>query len=101
MDGIVTQGRSAIDESMITGESLPIEKQVGDRVIGASINKNGSFQYEATNVGEDSTLAQIIQLVENAQGSKAPIARMADKVSGVFVPIVMVLAVFAGLAWFS
>jgi Cu+-exporting ATPase len=100
VDGIVTQGRSAIDESMITGESLPIEKQVGDRVIGASINKNGSFQYEATNVGEDSTLAQIIQLVENAQGSKAPIARMADKVSGVFVPIVMVLAVFAGLAWF-
>lgn len=100
VDGIVTQGRSAIDESMITGESLPIEKQVGDRVIGASINKNGAFQYEATNVGEDSTLAQIIQLVENAQGSKAPIARMADKVSGVFVPIVMVLAVFAGLAWF-
>jgi Cu+-exporting ATPase len=100
VDGIVTQGRSAINESMITGESLPIEKQVGDRVIGASINKNGSFQYEATNVGEDSTLAQIIQLVENAQGSKAPIARMADKVSGVFVPIVMVLAVFAGLAWF-
>lgn len=100
VDGIVTQGRSAIDESMIIGESLPIEKQVGDRVIGASINKNGSFQYEATNVGEDSTLAQIIQLVENAQGSKAPIARMADKVSGVFVPIVMVLAVFAGLAWF-
>lgn len=100
VDGIVTQGRSAIDESMITGESLPIEKQVGDRVIGASINKNGSFQYEATNVGEDSTLAQIIQLVENAQGSKAPIARMADKVSGVFVPIVMVLAIFAGLAWF-
>ncbi|KPG68871.1 heavy metal translocating P-type ATPase [Enterococcus sp. RIT-PI-f] len=100
VDGVITSGRSAIDESMITGESLPIEKQVGDSVIGASVNKNGTFQYEATKVGNDSTLAQIIQLVENAQGSKAPIARMADKVSGVFVPIVIVLAIAAGLAWF-
>ncbi len=100
VDGVITSGRSAIDESMITGESLPIEKQVGDSVIGASLNKNGTFQYEATKVGNDSTLAQIIQLVENAQGSKAPIARMADKVSGVFVPIVIVLAIAAGLAWF-
>lgn len=100
VDGVVTSGKSAIDESMITGESLPIEKQAGDKVIGASINKNGTFQYEATTVGNDSTLAQIIQLVENAQGSKAPIARMADKVSGVFVPIVIGLALFAGLAWF-
>jgi len=100
VDGVITSGRSAIDESMITGESLPIEKQVGDSVIGASLNKNGTFQYEATRVGNDSTLAQIIQLVENAQGSKAPIARMADKVSGVFVPIVIVLAIAAGLAWF-
>lgn len=100
VDGVITTGKSAIDESMITGESLPVEKQAGDKVIGASINKNGSFQYQATTVGNDSTLAQIIQLVENAQGSKAPIARMADKVSGVFVPIVIGLALFAGLAWF-
>ncbi len=100
VDGVITSGRSAIDESMITGESLPVEKQTGDPVIGASLNKNGTFQYEATKVGNDSTLAQIIQLVENAQGSKAPIAQLADKVSGVFVPIVIVLAIAAGLAWF-
>ena len=100
VDGIVIEGSSAIDESMITGESLPIEKHIGDSVIGASINKNGTFRFKATKVGKDTTLSQIIKLVEDAQGSKAPIAKMADKVSGVFVPIVIGLAILAGLAWF-
>ncbi len=100
VDGVITEGTSAVDESMITGESIPIEKQVGDAVVGASLNKNGSFHFKATKVGEDTTLAQIIQLVENAQGSKAPIAKMADKVAGVFVPVVITLATLAGLAWF-
>lgn len=100
VDGVIIQGRSAIDESMITGESLPVEKQVGAFVVGASINKTGSFQFEATKVGKDTTLAQIIQLVENAQGSKAPIAKLADTVSGVFVPIVIVLAILSGALWY-
>jgi Cu+-exporting ATPase len=100
VDGQLIAGHSTVDESMITGESLPVEKQTGDSVVGASINKTGTFRYQATKVGKDATLAQIIQLVEDAQGSKAPIARLADKVSGVFVPIVIGLAVFAGLAWF-
>jgi Cu+-exporting ATPase len=85
---------------MLTGESIPIEKKAGDKVIGASINKNGSFQFEATKVGKDTTLSQIIKLVEDAQGSKAPIAQLADKVSGVFVPIVIVLAILSGVAWY-
>lgn len=100
VDGVIVSGTSAVDEAMITGESMPVEKKTGDKVIGASINKNGSFQFEATKVGKDTTLSQIIKLVEDAQGSKAPIAQLADKVSGVFVPIVIVLAVLAGVAWF-
>lgn len=100
VDGEIVEGSSAVDEAMITGESIPIEKRVGDQVVGASINKNGSFQFKATKVGKDTTLAQIIQLVEEAQGSKAPIAKLADKVSGIFVPIVMVLAAISGLAWY-
>ncbi|OJG97898.1 heavy metal translocating P-type ATPase [Enterococcus termitis] len=100
VDGVVMEGSSAIDESMLTGESMPVEKKVGDNVIGASINKNGSFRFKATKVGKDTALSQIIKLVEDAQGSKAPIAKMADKISGVFVPIVMVLSVLAGLAWY-
>ncbi|WP_094243678.1 heavy metal translocating P-type ATPase [Tetragenococcus halophilus] len=100
VDGELVDGSSAVDESMITGESIPIEKQIGDKVVGASINKNGSFHFKATKVGKDTTLSQIIKLVEDAQGSKAPIAKLADKVSGVFVPIVIGLAVLSGLAWF-
>lgn len=100
VDGIIVSGTSAVDESMLTGESIPIEKKAGDKVIGASINKNGSFQFEATKVGKDTTLSQIIKLVEDAQGSKAPIAQLADKVSGVFVPIVIVLAILSGVVWY-
>nr|WP_279011924.1 heavy metal translocating P-type ATPase [Vagococcus fluvialis] len=100
VDGVIVSGTSAVDESMLTGESIPIEKKAGDKVIGASINKNGSFQFEATKVGKDTTLSQIIKLVEDAQGSKALIAQLADKVSGVFVPIVIVLAILSGVAWY-
>lgn len=100
VDGIVVSGSTSIDESMLTGESIPVEKKTGDQVIGASINKNGSFHFKATKVGKDTALSQIIKLVEAAQGSKAPIAKMADKISGVFVPIVMGLAVVSGLAWY-
>lgn len=100
VDGVIVSGTSAVDESMLTGESIPIEKKAGDKVIGASINKNGSFQFEATKVGKDTTLSQIIKLVEDAQGSKAPIAQLADKVSGVFVPIVIGLAILSGVAWY-
>ncbi|MFW7363622.1 heavy metal translocating P-type ATPase [Vagococcus fluvialis] len=100
VDGVIVSGTSAVDESMLTGESIPIEKKAGDKVIGASINKNGSFQFEATKVGKDTTLSQIIKLVEDAQGSKAPIAQLADKVSGVFVPIVIVLAILSGIVWY-
>ena len=99
VDGVITEGRSTVDESMLTGESMPVEKQVGDTVIGASINKTGSFQFKATKVGEDTTLSQIVQLVEEAQGTKAPIAKLADQVSAIFVPVVMSLAILAGLAW--
>jgi Cu+-exporting ATPase len=100
VDGVIIAGTSTVDESMITGESLPVTKGEGDSVVGASINKNGTFRMTATKVGRDSTLQQIITLVENAQEDKAPIARIADKVSGIFVPIVIGLAVVAGLAWF-
>ncbi|KAA9301267.1 MULTISPECIES: heavy metal translocating P-type ATPase [Aerococcus] len=99
VDGEIIKGQSAVDESMITGESMPVDKKVGDSVVGASINSNGSFQMKASKVGEDTSLAQIVRLVEEAQGSKAPIARLADKVSGVFVPVVIVLAVVSALAW--
>ena len=99
VDGVVVEGRTAVDESMLTGESIPVEKQNGDPIIGASLNKNGTIEYRATRVGSDTTLSQIIKLVEDAQGSKAPIARMADAITGYFVPIVIALAVFAGIAW--
>lgn len=99
VDGVITEGQSTVDESMLTGESMPVEKRVGDTVIGASINKTGSFQFKATKVGEDTTLSQIVQLVEEAQGTKAPIAKLADQVSAIFVPVVMSLAILAGLAW--
>lgn len=100
VDGEVIEGMTSVDESMLTGESIPVEKHVGDKIIGASINKNGSIKYKATKVGKDTALAQIIKLVEDAQGSKAPIAKMADIISGYFVPIVITLAVISGLAWY-
>src|SRR5699024_8050104 len=99
VDGKLISGSTAIDESMLTGESIPVEKKQGDEVIGASINKTGSFQYEATKVGKDTALSQIVQLVE-AQGSKAPIAKLADEISGVFVPVVIGLSVLSGLGWY-
>lgn len=100
VDGEVIEGLTSVDESMLTGESIPVEKQPGDKVIGASLNKNGVIKFKATQVGSDTALARIIKLVEDAQGSKAPIAKMADIVSGYFVPIVMAIALLAGLAWF-
>jgi len=100
VDGEVVEGITAVDESMLTGESIPVEKTVGDKIIGASINKNGSIKFTATKVGKDTALSQIIKLVEDAQGSKAPIAKMADIIAGYFVPIVMSLAVLSSLAWF-
>jgi len=100
VDGMVIEGHSAVDESMITGESLPVSKEPGDEVIGATINKTGSFKFEATKVGKDTVLAQIIRLVEEAQGSKAPVQRLADWVSGVFVPVVISIAVVTFLAWY-
>src|SRR5262245_54978299 len=95
VDGRVTAGASAIDESMITGESIPVEKQVGDEVIGGTLNKTGSFRFTATKVGKDTALATIIRMVKDAQGSKAPIQRVVDTVSGYFVPAVMRPAVLA------
>ena len=100
VDGELTEGASSVDESMLTGESIPISKKVGDFVYGATINKGGAFQFRASRVGEDTALAQIIKLVEEAQGSKAPIAKLADQVSGIFVPVVIVLAVTSSLAWY-
>ncbi len=100
VDGIVTEGLTAVDESMLTGESMPVEKRPGDNVIGAGINKNGFVKYRATKVGKDTTLAQIVRLVEDAQGSKAPIARLADIISGYFVPAVIMLAVLSAAAWY-
>jgi len=100
VDGIIRQGYSSIDESMITGESMPVEKREGDEVIGATINKTGSFKFEATKVGKDTTLAQIIRLVEEAQGSKAPIQRLADVIASYFVPIVIGIATATFIIWY-
>jgi len=99
VDGVIAEGRSALDESMLTGESLPVEKGPGDDVIGATLNKTGAFTFRATKVGADTMLAQIIRLVQEAQGSKAPIQRLADRVAAYFVPAVMVLAAVTFLAW--
>lgn len=101
VDGRVVGGESAVDEAMITGEPIPVSKGVGDEVIGATINKNGSFRMEATKVGRDTALAQIIRMVEEAQGSKAPIQRLADRVSGVFVPVVIVIAAITFSIWWA
>lgn len=100
VDGVVRQGYSSINESMITGESLPVDKKVGDEVIGATINKTGSFQFEATRVGKDTTLARIIRLVDEAQGSKAPIQRLADVIASYFVPAVIGIAVVTFVIWY-
>ncbi len=99
VDGIVVDGRSAVDESMISGEPIPVTKQAGDEVIGGTINKTGSFRFRATRVGRDTTLAQIIKLVEQAQGSKAPIQRLADVIASYFVPIVIVIAILTFIVW--
>jgi Cu+-exporting ATPase len=101
VDGIVREGVSAVDESMLTGESLPVEKRPGDGVIGATLNKTGTFRFEATKIGKETVLAQIIRLVEEAQGSKAPIQRLADRVAGVFVPTVIGIAVLTFLVWLA
>ena len=100
VDGLVTEGQTFVDESMMTGESVPIEKKVGDIITSATINQNGSIDYQATRVGSDTTLAQIVRLVEEAQGSKAPIAALADKISLYFVPIVLSLATLSALGWY-
>lgn len=100
VDGKVMEGSTSVDESMLTGESIPVEKNAGDNIIGASINKNGAIKYQATKVGKDTALAQIIKLVEDAQGSKAPIAKMADVISGYFVPVVIGIAVLSAFAWY-
>lgn len=100
VDGVVVEGRSAIDESMLTGESLPVEKKPGDAVIGATLNKLGLLKFEATRVGRETALAQIIKLVEDAQGSKAPIQKLADQVSAIFVPVVIAIALVTFSIWF-
>jgi len=100
VDGLVTEGQTFVDESMMTGESVPIEKKVGDTITSATINQNGSIDYQASRVGSDTTLAQIVRLVEEAQGSKAPIAALADKISLYFVPIVLSLATLSALGWY-
>lgn len=100
VDGVITEGTSTVDESMLTGESLPVDKQAGDTVVGATINKLGTFRFQATKVGKDTALAQIVRIVEEAQGSKAPIQRFADVVSGYFVPAVVTLAVLVFGGWY-
>lgn len=101
VDGIIKDGKSSVDESMITGESMPVGKGKGDEVIGATINKTGSFKFEATKVGKDTALAQIVKLVQDAQGSKAPIQRLADVIAGYFVPIVISIAIATFVIWFN
>ena len=100
VDGIIEYGSTSIDESMLTGESIPVTKKEGDKVIGGSINKNGSIRFEATEIGKNTVLSQIIKLVEEAQESKAPISRLADTVAGYFVPIVIIIAIITGILWF-
>ena len=99
VDGVLVEGRSSVDESMLTGESIPVEKNVGDNVIGATMNKVGAFKFRATKVGKDTALAQIVKLVEDAQGSKAPVQRFADRISSVFVPAVIAIAAVTFLVW--
>jgi len=99
VDGVITFGNSSLDESMLTGESIPVEKKIGDKVIGASINKSGYFKFLAQNVGDDTTLSQIIKLVEEASSSKAPISKLADKISSIFVPVVISISVIATIVW--
>src|SRR5690625_1739359 len=99
VDGIVVKGRTSVDESMLTGESIPIEKGIGEKLIGSTMNKNGSIEMEATNVGKDTALASIVKVVEEAQGSKAPIQRLADIISGYFVPIVIGIAIITFIIW--
>ena len=101
VDGVVTSGGSAVDEAMLTGESMPAEKRPGDTVFGATVNATGAFQFRATKVGADTVLQQIIRLVRDAQGSKAPIQRLADVISGIFVPIVLIIAIASFVAWFD
>ncbi|MEM5569624.1 heavy metal translocating P-type ATPase [Aliarcobacter butzleri] len=98
-DGVIIFGNSSIDESMLTGESLPVSKKVGDKVIGASINKSGSFKFEVTKLGEDTVLSQIIKLIEEASSSKAPISKLADRISAIFVPTVIVISILATVTW--
>jgi len=100
-DGLITEGSSAVDEAMLTGESLPVEKKAGDPVFGATLNKTGSFRFRVTKVGADTMLSQIVKLVEDAQGSRAPIQRLADKVSAIFVPTVVVIAILTFVLWFD
>ena len=100
-DGIIVDGNSSVDESALTGESIPVEKTVGDKIIAASINKNGFLKFRAEKVGSETTLAQIIKLVEDASASKAPIAKLADKIAGVFVPVVMTIALVTAIAWLA
>src|SRR5690625_2849664 len=101
VDGIVVKGRTSVDESMLTGESIPIEKDIGAGVVGSTINKNGTIEMEATKVGKDTALASIVQAVEDAQGSKAPIQRLADVISGYFVPIVVGIAILTFIIWIT
>ena len=101
VDGVITEGDSSIDESMITGESMPVDKNIGDTVVGATINKSGSFLFKATKVGQETMLAQIIKLVQEAQGSKAPIQRLADLISSYFVPAVIMLAIGTFVVWYD
>jgi P-type Cu+ transporter len=100
VDGVVTEGHSAVDESMLTGESMPVEKSAGDEVFGATINRTGAFHFRATKVGENTALHQIVRLVQEAQGSKAPIARLADVISGIFTPVVIGIAIVTFIVWY-
>ena len=100
VDGIIASGYSSVDESMVTGESIPVEKNKGDEVIGATINKHGSFEFRAERIGKNTTLSRIIKLIENAQLSKAPIQRFADRVSSYFVPAVLIIALLTFMGWF-